>query len=214
MGKEIQSCYWWKQKKGPIPWLDSFLLVPKGPIVSQTLIQLNTRVRLQTIFTSRWFPTDRIKCVYCHAWEPLDLYYLIVSVVSATDYMRFALRVKFPIIWAFEEVNLSLTSPHKSDIYSNRNSWESIFYVFWVSSLWSHVLKLPRLVILQKISGFWLLPSESSINARWQAWPVLSNLPGGILLPRCLRSASSICQPGKHRRLYLLSAQLCQAWKS
>ena len=48
MGPEIQSCDWWTQKKGPMPDLDSFPLVPKGPIVSQTLIQLNTRVGLQT----------------------------------------------------------------------------------------------------------------------------------------------------------------------
>ena len=49
MGPEIQSCDWWTQKKGPIPDLDSFPSVPKDPIVSQTLIQLNTRVGLQTI---------------------------------------------------------------------------------------------------------------------------------------------------------------------
>ena len=48
MGPEIQNCDWWTQKKGPMPDLDSFPLVPKGPIVSQTLIQLNTRVGLQT----------------------------------------------------------------------------------------------------------------------------------------------------------------------
>ena len=48
MGPEIQSCDWWTQKKGPMPDLDSIPLVPKGPIVSQTLIQLNTRVGLQT----------------------------------------------------------------------------------------------------------------------------------------------------------------------
>ena len=49
MGPEIKSCDWLTQKKGPMPDLDSFPLVPKGPIVSQTLIQLNTRVGLQTM---------------------------------------------------------------------------------------------------------------------------------------------------------------------
>ena len=39
MGPEIQSCDWWTQKKGPMPDMDSFSLVRKDPIVSQTLIQ-------------------------------------------------------------------------------------------------------------------------------------------------------------------------------
>ena len=47
MGPEIQSCEWLTQKKGPIPDLDSFPLEPKGPIVSQNLTRLHTRVRLQ-----------------------------------------------------------------------------------------------------------------------------------------------------------------------
>ena len=46
MGPEIQSCDWWTQKKGPMPDLDSIPLVPKGPIVSLTLIQLDTRLPL------------------------------------------------------------------------------------------------------------------------------------------------------------------------
>ena len=65
MGPEIQSCDWWTQKKGPMPDLDSFPLVPKGPIVSQTLIQLYNQfiiIKIATVnYSSVLFYGDTLR---------------------------------------------------------------------------------------------------------------------------------------------------------
>ena len=91
--------------------------------------------------------------------------------------MRFPLRIEFPIVATFEEVDLAVAAPNKRSINAGRNPRESFGDRPRVASARYHVLELPVLIALEEVGRLGFCPSEASVQVARQSRPVLSDFP-------------------------------------
>merc|ERR1719510_639253 len=71
--------------------------------------------------------------------------------ILISSHMRLTLRIEFPIFRIFEEVNLAISTPHKSSVNIARDPWKSIFDILWISRICLHILKFPILRAFDEI---------------------------------------------------------------